>query len=87
MPLQAWNKVDFYDLHNDTMAVRYLGFSGRGTYWVEVAATGPGQSRRAQRDWALTLIDEAIEMDKPPGKVEYRPPPQDNPIDLFQQSR
>ena len=87
MALQAWNKVEFYDLRTDAMAVRYFGFSGRGTYWIEMPATGPGQSRREQRDWALTLLDEAIEMDKPPGKVKYRAPPQANPIDLFQPSR
>jgi hypothetical protein len=87
MPLQAWHKVDFYDLATDAMAVRYYGFSGRGSYWVQVPATGPGQSRREQRDWALTLLDEAIEMDKAPGKVEYRPPPEANPIDQFQPSR
>lgn len=85
MPLQAWNKVDFYDPNADGMAVRYIGYSGRGSYWLTLPEAAGGKSRRAQREWALTLIDEAIERDQPPGEVAYRDPPQLTPIDLFQQ--
>jgi hypothetical protein len=75
MPLQAWNHIDFYDPTTGEMAVRYSGFSGHGEYWLRLPMTGPGKSRRKQRDWALALLAEAIEADDPPGEVAYREPP------------
>lgn len=82
MPLQAWSKVDYYDNSTGDMAVRYQGFSGHGTYWLALPATPPGKSRREQRDWALTLIEEAIETGAEPGEVAYREPPP-SPISGF----
>jgi hypothetical protein len=77
MPLRAWNKIDFHDPSTGDMAVRYQGFSGHGTYWLTRPAAPGGKSRREQRDWALTLIEEAIETGAEPGEVPYRemPPP------------
>lgn len=83
MPLRAWNKIDYYDPATGGMAVRYQGFSGQGTYWLALPATSGGKSRREQRDWALTLIDEAIETGEPPGEVAYREPPPPSPIARF----
>ncbi len=75
MPLQAWNSVNYPDPGTGDMAVRYLGFSGHGTYWLALPMTPGGKSRRQQRDWALTLIEEAIETGQGPGEVAYREPP------------
>lgn len=85
MPLRAWNKIEFYDMGAGGPAVRYSGFSGHGEYWIARPAPPAGKSRRAQRDWVLTLIAEAIEADDKaraedqpvvgPGEVAYREPP------------
>ena len=75
MPLIAWNKIDHYDPAIGDMAVRYQGFSGRGTYWLSRPAAHGGKSRREQFEWALTLIEEAIESGAEPGEVAYREPP------------
>jgi hypothetical protein len=83
MPLQAWNKTDFYDPSTGDMAVRYAGFSGHGEYWLKLPATPGGKSRRQQREWALTLIEEAIEAGNLPGEVAYREPPPPSAISQF----
>ncbi len=75
MPLVSWNKIDYPDLATGDMAVRYQGFSGRGTYHLTLPAAPGGKSRREQREWALTLIEEAIETGDEPGEVAYREPP------------
>ena len=83
MPLRSWTKFDFYDPATGDMAVRYTGFSGHGEYWLKLPATPGGKSRRLQRDWALTLIEEAIETGAEPGEVAYREPPPLSPISMF----
>lgn len=75
MPLQSWNAVGYYDPNIGDMAVCFQGFSGHGTYWLSRPAAPGGKSRRAQREWVLTLIEEAIEAGDPPGEVAYREPP------------
>lgn len=71
MPMRSWNKFDYYDPDVGGMAVRYQGFSGHGTYWLSRPAAPGGKSRREQRDWALTLIEEAIERGDEPGEVAW----------------
>jgi hypothetical protein len=91
MPLRTWIKFDFYDPSTGGMAVRYTGFSGHGEYWLKLPAAPGGKSRREQRDWALTLIEEAIEEWErtdgaagiPRGEVAYREPPPVSPISMF----
>ena len=69
--MRSWNKFDFFDPATGGMAVRYQGFSGHGTYWLSRPAAPGGKSRREQRDWALTLIEEAIERGDEPGEVSW----------------
>ena len=85
MPLQAWTKFEFYDVSHSTMAVRYEGFSGRGSYWMIRPATSPGKSRREQQERALTLLDEAIERGDVPGEVEWSEVPVDATYDFQRQ--
>lgn len=70
MALQAWSKIEFYDIGNSCMAYRYSGFSGQGEYWVTRPAVSPGKSRRQQVSDVLTMIEEAIERGQPPGEVK-----------------
>lgn len=91
MPLISWNKFDYPDTNTGTMAVRYQGFSGHGTYWLALPAVSGGKSRREQRDWVLTLIDEAIDLWErtkgaegiQSGEVAYREPPPPSAISQF----
>jgi hypothetical protein len=74
MPLQAWSKFEFFDMDTGEMAVRYSAFSGHGEFWMKLPMTKPGQSRRQQQEWVLTLLNEAIEDGQERGEVEYRRP-------------
>ena len=83
MPLTAYSKFDYWNPGTGDMAVRYSGFSGHGEYWLSLPAAPGGKSRRGQRDWVLTLIEEAIGRGDNPGEVAYREPPEPSPISRF----
>lgn len=70
MPLLAWQPFYYYDLVNDTEAVRYEGFSGHGSYWFAEALVPAGKSRREQKERILDRIEEAIERGDEPGEVK-----------------
>lgn len=69
LKMRHWDTVRFYDPITDADAMRYNGYSGRGVYWVSEALTGPGKSRRAQRERVLSRISRAIERGDAPGEV------------------
>jgi hypothetical protein len=70
MPMTAHQTIRFYDPSIDGEAVRISGFDGRGgEFWCKRALPVSAKARRAQKEEALELIEQAIEAGLEPGEV------------------
>lgn len=70
MPVTAFQTLRYWDVALDGEAVRISGFDGRGgEYWTKRALPTSARARRAQREEAEALIEEAIEAGLEPGEV------------------
>lgn len=74
MPLTSYSTTTYYDAGLDGYAVCFVGYTGRGSYWIKVLKAPEGRKRRDQEKELLARLAVAVAKGQPPGEVSMSDP-------------
>jgi hypothetical protein len=74
MAMKNWQESRCYDAALDCDVIRYIAYSGRGSFVMKCKVAAPGFTRREQRDHALYLLGLAINRGDEPGEFPWSDP-------------